>query len=418
MRLHTILPVSLLTFAVSSDALTNITHNATLPPSLQMSQSIMSRNQGILASHADSSALLQAGFTQKVFHQLLGTYPNSSLTPILSSYVAESVDSVIPVISNATRDITYPLDRLSSGNGLLRRWEETGDETYRTAFEALRQSIDSQPRSEEGGLWYYTYPYWSYLDGMYSFAPFMTAYSTAYDTRVLERQVEDVVLQLDLLWRHCYYKGDKKGKGRGLLVHGYDASHTASWANNITGASPHVWGRSLGWYSMALVDTLELLSLSKSSDRVRRYIEGRFQALIPTIAAAAEPSIGAWHQILDQPEREGNYIESSGSAMFVYSLLKGVRLGFLPIHPSSSSKHPSGNTTTSYEARNGNTSYVDIATRAYDYLTNTFVVNEGNGTLGWNGTVGVCSLNSSASFEVSEKWDGRETNKGEELTRE
>jgi rhamnogalacturonyl hydrolase YesR len=407
MLMHSTLPASLLAFILPSHALANTTHNATLPLSLQMARSIMSRNQGILASSTDSSALLQAGFTQKVLHQLLGTYPNSSLTTAIKAYITTSVESVVPVVSNGKRDIGYPLDRLSSGDGLLRRWEESGEKKYREAVEALRRSIDLQPRNEQGGLWYYTYPHWSYLDGMYSFAPFMPAYTTAHflnNTRVMDREVEDVVLQLDLLWRHCYYGGDGEGRGRGLLVHGYDASRTAVWANNITGASPHVWGRSLGWYCMALLDTLELLStsyLDKSTAAVqaKRYIEARVRELMPAIAAAVDPSTGAWHQILDQPEREGNYIESSGSAMLVYSLLKGVRLGFLPTHPQPYYHLPL-NRGASYQ--NGNTSYIDLALRAYAYLANTFIVDERNGTLGWNGTVGVCSLNSSASYEVSE----------------
>jgi hypothetical protein len=51
------------------------------------------------------------------------------------------------------KDIAYPLDRL---NGLLRRYERTGEQKYNRAVEALRQSVDLQPRNDEGGLWYYT----------------------------------------------------------------------------------------------------------------------------------------------------------------------------------------------------------------------------------------------------------------------
>jgi rhamnogalacturonyl hydrolase YesR len=75
-------------------------------------------------------------------------------------------------------------------------------------------------------------------------------------------------------------------------------------------------------------------------------------------------------------------VESSASAMFVYSLLKGVRLGYLGADSW------------------GNAEYVKVARRAYEYMVDTWVVQNGNGTLGWNGTVSVCSLNSSASFEV------------------
>ena len=370
----------------SATALPNTGSHASHPLSVQMAESIISRNQGILESQTDSSALLQAGFIQKTFRQILSTYANTTLVPTLNTYIIKSVDSIVPVVSNATRDTTYPLDRLSSGNGLLRLWRETGEEKYKTAVEALRKSVDLQPRNTQGGLWYYVYPYWSYLDGMFSLTPFLTAYTNDLNNHSANESVlEDVVLQLDLLWQHCY--SDETG----LLVHGYDASRTAVWANNITGASPHVWGRSLGWYCMALVNTLELLP--PTARETRRYVETRFQQLMPAVVAAADAKTGAWWQVMDRPGQEGNYLESSASSMFVYALLKGVRMGLLPTHAVS-------NGTVSYNA--GQSAFVDVAKRAYGYIADTFVVHNNNGTLGWNGTVGVCSLNSTASYEVSE----------------
>jgi rhamnogalacturonyl hydrolase YesR len=372
-----------LTFSVT--ALPNINRHGSHPLSLQMAESIVSRNQGILDSQTDASALLQAGFIQKAFHQILSTYPNSSLAPTLNEHIIKSADSVVPVISNATRDTTYPLDRLSNGNGLLQLWEETGEQKYQLAVEALRKSVDLQPRNTQDGLWYYVYPHWSYLDGMFSLTPFLTAYTNYFgNTSRTERTLEDMVLQLDLLWQHCY------SEENGLLVHGYDDSRTAVWANNITGASPHVWGRSLGWYCMALIDTLELLP--PSATHTRQYVERRFQQLMPAVVAAADAKTGAWWQVMDRPGQEGNYLESSASSMFVYTLLKGVRLGLLPTHAVS-------NGTVSYSADQD--AYVDVAKKAYDYVADMFVVHNGNGTLGWNGTVGVCSLNSTASYEVS-----------------
>jgi rhamnogalacturonyl hydrolase YesR len=384
-------------FALSATALPNTVNHA-FPLSLQMAQSIISRNQGILMSQADSSALLQAGFTQKTFHQILSTYPNSSLAPALNAYITKSVDSVVPVVSNATRDTAYPLDRLSSGNGLLRLWQEAGEEKYKRALEALRKSVDLQPRNDQGGLWYYVYPYWSYLDGMFSLTPFLAAYT--YDvgnSSMTEDTLDDMIFQLDLLWQHCY------SPETGLLVHGYDAKRTAVWANSATGASPHVWGRSLGWYCMALIDTLELLP--ETASHARQYVQGRFQQLMPAVVAAADGKTGAWWQVMDRPGEEGNYLESSASSMFVYALLKGVRMGAL-------STHVVLNGTALYNG--GQAAYVDVAKRAYEYIADTFVVHNGNGTLGWNGTVGVCSLNSTASYEVS---DGRVQQSAKMLTK-
>ncbi|EDU43704.1 unsaturated glucuronyl hydrolase [Pyrenophora tritici-repentis] len=338
----------------------------------------MSRKQGVLANMSEVSALLQAGFTQKAFHAIVLQHPEHKSQ--FNAYIAKSIDSVVPVVSNATRDVSLPMDRLSNGNELLRVYTEPGKANYQKALHALRKSIDLQPRNAQHGLWYYVYPYWSYLDGMYSFAPFMTAYAKTCDNSA--SGVDDVVLQIDLLWQHCY---DHK---TGLLVHGYDASRKAVWVTStVTGASPHVWGRSLGWYCMALIDTFELLPTTAHT--ARAYMADRFQELMEAVGRAVDAETGAWWQVMDQPGRKGNYIESSASSMFVYSMLKGLRLGVLSPQTAFNSTGPSGASRSVIR---------DTATRAYEYIAKTFVVENGT-ALGWNGTVGVCSLNSTATFE-------------------
>ncbi|KAH7406722.1 Six-hairpin glycosidase-like protein [Phaeosphaeria sp. MPI-PUGE-AT-0046c] len=341
--------------------------------SIQMATSIMSRRQGILLSTSDRSNLLQAGFTQKTFRKLVDQYPKHPSTRQISSYMSSSVASVIPTVYNATLDTTFPLDRLSSGNGLLYASQSKENQTYRMAYDALLESVDLQPRNTEGSLWYYVYPNYTYLDGMYSLAPFLTLYASLNTTSLSPSKsaamVDDVIKQLDLAWNHTYQASS------GLLVHGYDASKRAPWADPMTGASHIVWGRSLGWYCMALLDTLDLVSSFASAESARDWLLGHFQTLMEHVVATVDGKAGAWWQVMDQPGREGNYIESSASAMFVYALLRGKRLGYLEIGS------------------------VDVATRAYEYLVDNFVVQNGNGTLGWNGTVSVCSLNSTATYE-------------------
>ncbi|KAK7548285.1 glycosyl hydrolase family 88-domain-containing protein [Phyllosticta citricarpa] len=341
--------------------------------SVWMANSIISRGQGVLTGEGDSSALLQAGFTQKGFRRLIELYANDSSAGSIEGYINKSVESTVSTVSVTSELTNYPLDRLSNGNNLIDLFLETRDETYRESFESLRKSIDLQPRNVENGLWYYTYKNWSYLDGMYSLAPFYSYYTGLFD-QDNTTAVADILLQLNLLWEHCY------DNATGLLFHGYDESKTAVWANPETGASPHVWGRALGWYLMALVDTLELLPVERQSKEWADVLD-KFQTLAYAVMQSVDEASGAWWQVLDQPGREGNYIESSGSAMFVYALLKGVRLGFL-------------------EADTPGTEAPDtVADKAYDYILHNFVVNNGNGTLSYNGTVGVCSLNSTASYE-------------------
>jgi rhamnogalacturonyl hydrolase YesR len=365
-----------------------------------MSRSIISRSQGLFTSSNDSSGPLQAGFLQKTFNRVIGLYPNHTSTPVIQSYMSQSADSLLGIFSNTSSALTYPLDRLSSGNEFINQYEKTGDEKYKTAFQSLKQSIDKQPRNTEGGLWYYVYPNWSYLDGMYSFGPFWTLYTLLYTPNKLTAWTE-LTRQFRLVADHCECLTCVQDMGRGgvdgLLVHGYDDSKTAVWANNSKGASGHVWGRSLGWYVMGLLETLVILDTQSSRVEVveQTYTEGvqhvqvirgvfldEFRRRMEAVARAVDPHTGGWWQVVDSPGREKNYIESSGSAMFAYALLEGVRRGYL--EPKSELL---------------NSSYVDIGRRGYEYIKNTFVVENGNGTLGWNGTVGVCSLNSTASYE-------------------
>lgn len=321
-----------------------------------------------MTAQGGSSALLQAGITQKAFRRLVNEYPDDDLTASFAAYIKRSVDSVIPFVENATFDTSYPLDRLSNGNNMVTLFQETGNATYLSAILALSRSIDLQPRNLAGGLWYYVYANWSYLDGMYSYAPFSALLATTFHETNIETAFDEIMLQLDLLWHHCHDNATH------LLVHGYDYSKTAVWANPITGGSPHVWGRSLGWYTMSLVDTLELLLPYCHLPQWTK-LKSKFEQLSAALVKAIDPVSGAWWQVLDQPGRSGNYIESSGSSMFVYALLKGKRLGWLD-------------------------GVEDLAVRAYEYIVETFVDDFGNGTLGWNGTVSVCSLNSTASYQV------------------
>lgn len=353
-------------------------YDKTTKHSIRMASSLIARNDGIMTGEGGSSEPLQAGFTQKAFTALLYRYPSKEE---VRDYITANVDSVLPYLSNATNNaLSYPLDRLSNGNAMLSLSQQpvAQPSRYESGLEALRLSIDLNRRNQEDGLWYYTYPYWSYLDGMYSLAPFYTLYTLTQNNAATLNMtaLDDMSHQINLLWDHCLVENS------GLLVHGYDASGTAVWADPVTGASPHVWGRSLGWYAMALVDTLEILPHYPKTNQYRESLLQKFRSLVFAVIQAVDPDTGAWWQVLDQPGREGNYIESSGSAMFTYALLKGARLQY-------------------YKPGNMSAAATEVAKRAYKYLSDTFVVHEADGTLGYNGTVAVCSLNSTASYEVS-----------------
>lgn len=357
---------------------TNKHHRAHESDSLRMASSIIARGQGIMTGEGGASEALQAGFVQKAFTALSDYYQGKSGASY-EQYVRESATSATKFLSNASNNaLSYPMDRLSNGNAALALSSGKGHSDYLATAEALRESIDLNRRNAEGGLWYFTYPYWSYLDGMFSLGPFYSLYTLSASQVGSESSVEaldDMLYQFETLWEHCAHAAT------GLLTHGYDYTRTAVWADSETGASPYVWGRSLGWYTLALVDTLEILEKGNAPYKYRKPLLEKVQKLMPAVVKAVDKCTGGWWQVIDQPRREGNYIESSSTAMFSYSLLKASRLGYLPHKFMPAAKK--------------------VAVRAQKYLTRTFVVEEEDGTVGYNGTVAVCSLNSTASYDVS-----------------
>lgn len=349
------------------------------PYSAWMADSVISRGQALVegGSSPSASTYLQVGFFQSSIIRLMDYYRTPESVCAESDweeYLQTSTNSITPYLLNATQDSGYPLDRLSTGQGLLHQYEEYHTSTASKSLHSLRDSINLQRRNELGGYWYFKYPNWSYLDGMYSLIPFLLSYTAHFDPSN-STVSDDIIHQLDLVWTHCYQEES------GLLVHGYDASKNASWANPVTGASPIVWDRSLGWYFMALVDSLELSS--PSPHRLPRYLQRRLAQLAESVILAADPTTGCWWQVMTHPDKEGNYIESSGSAMFTTTLFRAARLGYFPDRLASHARA--------------------VAEKCYSHLVDAFVVKNENGTLGYNGTVSVCSLNSSASYEVSSR---------------
>ena len=213
---------------------------------------------------------------------------------------------------------SYNIDMIIAGNHLFFLYEKTKDQRYLTALQTLRSQLDTHPRTSEGGFWHKKiYPNQMWLDGLYMGAPFYAQYTVRYENA---SQLNDVALQFDLIQK--YLKDNKTG----LLYHGWDESREMAWANPETGCSPNFWSRSLGWYAMALVDVLDFFPENHPQRApLITYFKELSQALI-----RYQHSSGLWYQVTDQGNREGNYLEASGSAMFAYAFAKGARKGYLP----------------------------------------------------------------------------------------
>jgi len=212
----------------------------------------------------------------------------------------------------------YSLDNINPGKTVLALWQITKDERYKKAAALLRQQLDVQPRTSEGGYWHkQRYPYQMWLDGLYMAAPFYAEYAKLFDEPA---DFDQVAKQIWLVAQHTY---DEK---TGLFYHGWDEKKQQDWADKTTGTSSNFWGRAIGWYAMALADVLDFFP---SDHPARPEIIATLKKLSDGVMKYQDPASGLWWQVVDQSGRKGNYLEASASSMFVYAMAKGVNRGYL-----------------------------------------------------------------------------------------
>lgn len=213
----------------------------------------------------------------------------------------------------------YNLDMINSGKILFPLYQKTGKKQYKLAMDLLRSQINNQPRISNGGFWHKKiYPHQVWLDGVYMALPFLAQYGKEFNEPEL---FDDVAAQI------IAAEKDLKDEKTGLLYHGWDESRQQRWADPVTGRSPNFWSRSMGWYMMALVDVLDYLPANHPN---RAEIIRILNDLSVSLDKFRDKKTGMWYQVTDKGGKEGNYLESSGSVMFIYTWVKGAQKGYLP----------------------------------------------------------------------------------------
>jgi len=272
----------------------------------------------------------------------------------------------------------HSLDDIEMGRATLLLYRVTQDRRYARAARFLHDQLAEQPRTASGGYWHkQVYPNQMWLDGAYMAEPFRVAYAATFQQ---PQEFDDIAKQLLLMDEHM------RDERTGLLRHGWDESRQMPWADKQTGLSPEVWGRGMGWYVMALVDTLDWFPAEHPQ---RPALIAALNRNIAGILKLQDSSSGLWWEVLShaphrgptlqkQPDgsvrlgmvkaEDGNYLEASASCMFAYAIAKGTRLGYLPETDASA------------------------ATRAWEAIQKRFVTESSEGALTLHGVVSVGGL--------------------------
>lgn len=251
----------------------------------------------------------------------------------------------------------YNIDRINPAKNLITLYKRTGEKKYLDAIELHVEQMRNHPKTKSGAYWHKkVYPNQIWLDGLYMASPFLAQYAAEFNA---PEWFDEVASEIKIAYNVTV------DKETGLLYHAYDESREQRWSDPETGHSPHFWSRGTGWYMMAIVDVLDYLPKNHAD---RDSIITILNNVCEAVMKVQDPETGLWYQVLDHVGAEGNYIEGSGSAMFVYTFAKGAKNGYLP------------------------ESYLEIANKGFDSIIEHLIVEEEDGLITMTNICGACGL--------------------------
>ena len=243
----------------------------------------------------------------------------------IRKYCQEYTDTMINEKGEIrTYDIKdYNLDQIRTGHFVARMYQLYPEKKNLIAIQTLMKQMKDQPRTIADKVFWHKaiYSYQVWLDGIFMGLPFYTM--TARDlmkAKDAKKIYDDAVDQISVTYKRTF---DPK---TGLNRHAWDETKEMFWADKETGQTQHCWGRAQGWFSMALIELLDVLP----EDYARRSeVIDLLQKDLDAVIKWQDKESGVWYQVMDEPGREGNYLESTCSSMFAYVMLKAYNKGYL-----------------------------------------------------------------------------------------
>ena len=295
----------------------------------------------------------------------------------IRNYCQEYTDTMI----NAKGDIRgynileYNLDNIRTGHFVTRMYQQWPEAKNLLAMKTMMKQLQNQPRTIADKVYWHKaiYAYQVWLDGIFMGLPFrcLTApiTTTAKEAKkgAVNKIYDDAVNQLKITYERTL---DKK---TGLNRHAYDETRKTFWADKESGLSQHCWGRAQGWYSMALIEVLDVLPENYAR---RQEVIDLLQKDLDAILKWQDKKTGLWYQVMDSPKRQGNYLESTCSSMFAYVLLKAWNKGYL------------------------GTKYRDAGVKAYQGIIDNFIRVNADKTISLTQCCSVAGLGPAATPEV------------------
>lgn len=227
------------------------------------------------------------------------------------------------------------LDSVPTARGLFDLLNSSHQEKYKKAIQYVYTQLENQVSYDNcGGNYLHkqdtsgnptsSWSKWNIgLDGLYMAQPFLMECANAIDNGTLsltdknDAPVSSADIYQAVYNRFAWVAKNMYDDTTGLYNHGWNVSENKG--------NGHFWGRGIGWYAMALVDTISMMPVDYQT-KMQPYLTKLFDGMLKY----QDADTGMWYNVVNRnTDLSKNILETSVSSMMAYSLMKAYIKGYV-----------------------------------------------------------------------------------------
>ncbi len=260
----------------------------------------------------------QATFLNSLIH-LYQSKQTEAQKKVYLDYVKTAMDATYAVANGK-----HP-NAVASAHGMAFLARVTGDKKYLDKAQEIYADYLKIPRAKNGGVSHRAETIELWDDTVYMLNMFLLE---------MYRLTKDEKYIADFLEQFNAHDEKLIDPVSGLWVHGYDddaidyndGCSIMGWPDKTTRKSSQIWARGNGWVGMALSDALNTVP---RSSKYWKPMQKAFVHYVESIAPLQEAVSGHWYQLVTLPKEPRNFLESSCTAMFAYTITMGLKMKIL-----------------------------------------------------------------------------------------
>lgn len=231
-------------------------------------------------------------------------------------YIKKYIDNFVDNEGNYKGGALTNLDNFMTGSAFCTLYARTGEEKYKKAALQILEGVKTYP-SSDGQFWHGNKSPNMWVDGVFMMQMFLIRCGEL----VGERDC-----CYDVACRNIKAAARHLQRPDGLMLHAWTTEPSkVEWANS-EGLSPEVWSEGMGWYSLVVP---ELLAVLPESHPDYGEIKSIYLKMAKGLKEWQDKNTGGWFMVVDKGTNPLNFIDPSGTAMFVYSIRLGIDLKLL-----------------------------------------------------------------------------------------